>query len=571
MRWSLHAAGALCALLVPGTAVAQIPVQQTPRQEYQLPEAEIPEGSPEVPIALPPPPPPQEGLAAGLQVRVEAFQFAGNTVFSDTELAEVVAPWTGREISSAELQAARQALTAHYVEHGYVTSGALLPDQKVETGVVDIRIVEGRLSDVEVVDIGWFRPSYFRTRLMLESSRPLQIERLERRLQLFQQDVRIRRIQARLVPGEARGEAVLRLVVEEELPFQAGTEFANDKPASVGELTGRFRVGFRNVTGFGDQLLANIAITEGVKPDADVRYRVPFTPWDTSFEARFRLTDSGVVESPFDVADIENLTTTVALGFFQPVYRTPEDEVRVGLIGAWRRSESEIDGFGFGFPGTGASADGISKISVLRIGGDWIRRTRSQVLALRTLVNVGLPVLGATENPSGIPDSRFVSWLTQFQWAQRFPELFDIEAVLRADLQLANDPLMTLEQIGVGGMRSVRGYRENQIVRDQAVIGSLELRYPVWRSAGGRHLVQFGPFVDVGHGWNRKRDDPSTVPFEAPRSKTLTSVGVGIRYRFARYLRAEFYWGGQLNKVPSPSERSLQDDGIYFSLRADFL
>ena len=49
---------------------------------------------------------------------------------------------TGRPISSEELLAARDAVTQHYVDAGYVTSGAVVPDQKLEDGLVRIQVVE---------------------------------------------------------------------------------------------------------------------------------------------------------------------------------------------------------------------------------------------------------------------------------------------------------------------------------------------------------------------------------------------------------------------------------------------
>jgi hemolysin activation/secretion protein len=565
------------ALLLAGGAWAQVgpPVVQTPREEFALPPAEVPEERPLEPI-LPPVPAPSEedALSAALRVYVREFRITGNSVFSGAELAEVVAPYTGREITSAELQAARQALTLHYVERGYVNSGAVIPDQKLEDGVVDLRIIEGHLTEVQVEGTKFFRPSYFEKRLMIGADRPLQVRSLEQRLQLFQQDRRIRRLSARLGPGAARGDAVLKLRVEEEIPLEISAEWTNDRPASIGEQTGRFRFGFRNLTGNGDQLLGMVSVTQGLL-DGEVRYRFPLNKWDTAFEARFRSSDSTVIEEPFDITDIESPSMTVGVGLLQPLYRTPATELRIALLGEWRRSETTLDGEGFSFPGSGADIyTGISKISVLRIGGEWIRRTRRQVLALRSLINAGLPVLGATDNPGDIPDSDFVSWLTQFQWAQRFPELFSSELIFRTDLQISHDPLMPLEQIAVGGMRSVRGYRENQIVRDQAVIASLEARIPVLSLKG--HVIQLAPFADIGHGWNVTRRTPipdtgfpdPVEPFTAP-SKTLASLGIGLRYRYQRRLLGELYWGAQLSDVPEPSEKSLQDHGIHFLVRVD--
>jgi hemolysin activation/secretion protein len=186
------------------------------------------------------------------------------------------------------------------------------------------------------------------------------------------------------------------------------------------------------------------------------------------------------------------------------------------------------------------------------------------VLAFRQLASVGLPLLGASENPSGIPDSRFASFLSQARWAERFERLWGTELLLRCDLQFATAPLMPLEQIGVGGLYTVRGYRENQIVRDQAAIGSLELRLPLFRSAEQAHLVQLAPFFDAGRGWSHGGRD-----VEIP-AKTLLGGGVGIRYRFRGLLTAELYWASSLSDVPEPPTTTLQDDGLHFRVRVDW-
>jgi hemolysin activation/secretion protein len=553
-------------------AHAQAPILQTPREELpELPELEPPGAAPPERV-LPPVPvfPEEDQLSGALRIFVREFKLAGNTVFSDAELHELLAPYTDREISSAELQQAGRVLTLYYVDHGYVNSGAVIPDQRVEDGVIELQIIEGRLAGVEIEGARWFRPSYFERRLMIGSELPLRVDRLEERLQLFQQDPRIRRINARLVPGVARGLAVLRLHVEEASPLDLGMEFANNEPVSIGEYTGRVFGGFSNVLGLGDELEGFVALTEGLN-DYRASYELPLTKWDTSFITRFRSSDSEVIEEPFDAADIESRAVTIGLGLLQPLYRTPTTEFRIAILGDWRRTRTEIGGSGFSFPGSGADPhDGISKISVLRLGGDWIHRTRSQVLALRSLVSVGLEVLDATENAGDIPDTRFVSWLTQLQWAQRFAEVYNSELVFRTDLQLATQPLMPIEQIAVGGLRSVRGYLVNQLVRDQAVISSIEVRIPIFSRRD--HVVQIAPFADIGHGWSVDRkglDIGGALPLITPKAKTLVGVGVGIRYRFRNRLFGELYYGGQLIEAPSPSKNSLQSNGIYFLLRAN--
>ncbi len=556
--------GFVAACVLAGGSASGQPLLQTPAREFEL---ETPGLREELPpeFVLPPIPalPPDAPLGAVGAVFVRAFRFEGNTVFGAAELEAVTTPWTGREIRSDELRVARDAVTRHYIGAGYESSGAVLPDQPVDDGVVLLRIVEGRLRAVEVEGADAFRPSYFQSRLHAGSERPLRVQELEERLARFQQDPRLHRIAARLEPAEQRGESVLHLRVEEAFPASLGLEWSNDVPPSLGEQSGRVDASLVNILGVGDELSGGVRFAEGLV-DPEIRYGVPLNRWDTELEARVRYSDAKIVEEPFESADFTSTAFTAGAGILQPVWRTLSDTARIGLLGEWRRGTSEVDGEGIGFPGSGADPeDGESTLSVLRLGAEWLHRGRARVFAARQLVSFGVPVLGATSNPSGTPDSEFVSFLTQLRFAERTERLLGTEILLRADLQLSTQPLMPLEQIGVGGFASVRGYRENQIVRDQAVIGALELRLPIYRDAERGHVLQLAPFFDVGHGFSTSDRDAS------PDAKTLVGTGVGLRYRFRNLLSAELFWGASLSNVSDPPDDTLQDDGIYFRVRTD--
>jgi POTRA domain, ShlB-type len=152
---SLTCIGAVAAL-VPGCALlayllpafAQAPRIGGARLGPGETRPELPEFAPEQPpeFELPPlprPPPEREQRpSTGARVFVREFRLTGNTVFSDQELAAVLEPYTGRAIATEELLDARDAVTRLYIERGYVSSGAVIPDQDVVGGVIEIRIVE---------------------------------------------------------------------------------------------------------------------------------------------------------------------------------------------------------------------------------------------------------------------------------------------------------------------------------------------------------------------------------------------------------------------------------------------
>jgi len=427
---------ALACALGPARSLAQV-FAPFPRPGDVRPEVPEPAPPQRPEFTLPPLPAPPAGelpLAQQPSIVVREFRVTGSTVFSDEELARVTAPYAGRPLGSEELERLRQELTLLYVDAGYMNSGAVLPDQDVRNGVIDYRIVEGRLTDVAVEGNRWFRDGYLRSRILRGAHTPLDVADLELELQLLQQDPRIRRVEADLLPGERPGEARLRTRFEEELPFFAALEFSNHDSPSIGQYRIQLDLADRNLSGWGDALHLMGAWTEGLW-DGEAGYEIPVTPWDTTLGAWFRYGTSDVVEQPFDEVDITSRARTIGLELRQPVYRTLRSRFDLALTAENRKSRTYL--LGEPFPFEEGTDDGRVVVSVLRLRQDWLYRDLHQVLAARSQLSIGLDVLSATNDacafdltgfctPAGgasgdaIPDSHFVAWLGQLQWVRRF-------------------------------------------------------------------------------------------------------------------------------------------------------
>ena len=244
----------------------------------------------------------------------------------------------------------------------------------------------------------------------------------------------------------------------------------------------------------------------------------------------------------------------------QPLYRSLNHVITLILTGEYKRSETFLLGLPFTF--AVGPVDGVSKIFVVRFTQDYVYRSRRQVFAARSTVSFGLDELYATKNPGRrIPDGQFFTWLGQFQYALRLP-WFNTQVIARGNAQLADRPLLGLEQFSVGGHASVRGYRENQLVNDNGTSGGLEIRVPVWASAGRANFIELAVFSDAGYSWNQKRR--TTEP------RVLLSAGVGVRIGIAKHFLLQSYWGHRFRKVPEPTQRDFQDDGIHFGLSSNF-
>ncbi len=528
-----------------------------------LPELE--EEAPEPEIILPPVPPPVERapLSRGPRFELRRVAFEGNKVFSDEELQEVAKPFLDQLVSAEDLESLRRNLSLHYIDAGYVNSGAVLPDQAVEEGVVAYRIIEGVLSKITVVGDLRLRPGYIEDRIWLDAGPPLNVNRLQRRLRLLLEDPLIDRIDAELGPGLRPGESELTVRVAEASPAEVTLFTDNYRAPSVGGKEVGGLVTLRDLTGFGEIAALEASAAQGLV-ELKGQFAVPLGVSGTQFIGLAEYTETEVVEKPFSELDVEGETIELEATLRQPIYREPGQEFAASLTFNWRRSTTFLLGERFSF--VEGADNGRTTVSAIRGIIDWIDRSQDHVIALRSTVSAGIDAFGATTNSGSTPDGEFVSWLGQAQWVQRLGPS-DIRLVLRGEAQLTNDRLLPLEKFALGGFDTVRGYRENLFIRDNAWQASVEFRIPVLDldipdvpSDLNDGRVELAPFFDIGQAWDSGSPESST--------STIASIGIGLRWSPIKDVLATLYYGYALNEIDTPDSHDIQDDGINFSIRA---
>ncbi len=536
-------------------------------------------------------------------VCIQQIKLDGNTIFNK-ELKALVKLYKdkGCSVTSEDLENLRLEMTKLYIDNGYISSGAIIPDQTVQANdaVITFKIIEGGIPKVVMKDKGFFQEDYIKERLLLGVKTPFRINTLQERLFFLQQDNRIVRLDAELSPGISPGSSELHINIKERYPISAELEFDNHQAPTIGAERGLITVAHQNVTKRGDILNLTLGRSSGLDMQIDTSYTLPVSPQDTTVNIRYRRNNSLVIEEPFDPLDVKSRSQNYTVGFRHPFHRALQQEptfsqreLALSLSAEHLRSETFLLGEPFSF--SAGSEDGESKVTALRFMIEWLQITQRQVIAARSRFSLGVDVFGATtndvqDNPitsdrdeSEIPTARFFSWLGQLQWRKQFQPR-NVQIFFRLDTQLTTEPLLALEQIAVGGRFSVRGYRENQLVRDNGLVASLETRAPLilllenkWmnslesmvqpiqslpfiRNKSWAHSILLVPFIDFGTGWNRKVDTPD------PR--TLASVGLGLRWAKSWGMKVplqtqfEMFRGHQLKDVDTVGN-DLQDKGYH--------
>ena len=483
---------------------------------------------------------------------IRRYAFSGNTMVDSEMLEKIAQEFTGQHVSVAQLEELRQRLTRYYIDQGYVNSGAIVPDKPLRDGVFHFQIIEGKLDELHISGQGRLRESYIANRLTQGADDPLNITQLEHNVRRLLADPMIAKVNGHLRPGNALGQAVLDVEVTRARPYQLSLFANNFRPPSVGAETLGVSGWVRNLTGLGDYLAMNFTLSEGSNRYSGT-WNFPVNDYGTQVFFRFDEGSFSVVEEPLNAADINSQIHILEGGISHPVSISLDKQLTLGALFAVRENDTQLLGEPFSFVRGWDS--GSNKATVLRLSQEYLQSFTRQSLALRSTFSVGLNALGSVQQRDRHnPDSEFFAWMGQATYTYRVMDN-GAQVVVRGDVQLSDDPLLPLEQIAVGGYGSVRGYRQNQLVRDEGYSGTIEFQYPVFNQ--GSHRLILIPFMDYGRAWNHGEG-----------SSYLHSVGIGFQWGFDR-LHTDFYWGYPIKSAGLNRQNNLQDKGIFFQVWLD--
>lgn len=536
------------------------------------PPPELPQPTPlppvQKPLQVPPtaPLPSEEMLNIPGTITVEKFEFVGSSVFSQAELSQVTAEFVGKSITFPQLLQAANKVTELYLKKGYITSGAYIPSQEIQSGTLKIQVLEGSLEEIKVNIVkGGLHPDYVRSRIALATSKPLNINRLQEALQLLQLNPVIESLDAELTAGTKPGTNSLQLKVKGAQTFRTKFNLNNNRNPSVGSFERGIEISKTNLLGLGDEFSFAYSNSDGSNR-FEGSYTLPVNPRNGTVSFNYRISNNNIVEPPFNDLDIEVESREFEFTFRQPVLQTANSkrsqELALSLTAARRESHTSILGIDFPlFPG--ADANGETHVSQLSFTQEWLERSRQDVLAARSEFSVGIGAFDATINNKE-PDSQFFLWRGQLLYLRRLGEATGNPRVassllFRSNVQLASDSLLSIQQFSLGGQATVRGYRQDAFLTDNGVSASVEARLPIAQVPEVQGSLQIAPFIDFGIGWNTNRNSPDP--------NTLVGVGFGLIWQMGDKFTARLDWGIPLVEIDS-RDRTWQENGVYF--RVDY-
>jgi hemolysin activation/secretion protein len=469
------------------------------------------------------PPVPSKGVApvapGAPTLLVNRIAFRGNVVIASSELDAVAAPYLGRALNDADLEELRLKLTRHYIDRGYITSGALLKPGAISGNSVTFDLVEGKVSAVRIRGLERLNEHYVVDRLTPDTAAAVNMEALRERFQRLLEDPLFERMNARLLPDARLGESVLDIEVARARPYQFSVFTNNYRPPSVGGGAYGANLLVRNLTGYGDQLeLSSSTAHQSGGNRMAATWKMPLNARGTVFSVQTDNGRSSVVEESTKSLDIRSQLDSTDIGLSQVVLENIRHRITLGINESERRNTTTLLGQPFSFsPG---EVNGVTKVSAWRLWQDYSYRDETQAASVRSTFTFARSNLQAMNGvPGGGPsvDPNYSLWLGQLQYVRQVTES-GAQVTARATVQASRNTLASLDRMAIGGVYTVRGYLENTFTRDTGEIVNLEFNYPLVRNGGRGFNLNLVPFYDSGRGQNRNQGADS-----------LTSAGLAMR------------------------------------------
>ena len=462
---------------------------------------------------------------------ITEFRVDGNTVLTEVEIDRAVYGFLGPDRTAADVEKARAALEAAYQQKGYPTVSAEVPLQHIADGVVVLKVSERTVGRLRV------RGSHYHDLADIKAGAPSLAQGKVPKMADLQRDIVAlnqwpdRAVTPSLRAGVAPDTVDVDLDVKDQFPGHASLELNNRQSLDTTGLRLSGALSYTDLWQRGDSATLSFQVAPERPSDAEVvsgsyLFRIPDS--DLSLLFSYLHSNSNVttvgstdVVGKGDVAGVrllvplgtgEGFIHTLSIGFD---YKHFDDNIALGA--------SVTDAPVTYYPVT------------LAYQASWASEHAQTNLLTSFVFTFG----GPGSSPVAFDFARFdaspgFAYLrTDLSRTQTLAD--GIQFFGRVTGQLSGQPLISNEQFSLGGLDTVRGYLESEVLGDEGGALQAEIRTPPVTEIGALSLNELRGLVFF---------DAGTAVLHSPllqqrSSYTLSSAGLGFRLHLFDHFNGE--------------------------------
>ncbi|MGR9250193.1 ShlB/FhaC/HecB family hemolysin secretion/activation protein [Rhizobium leguminosarum] len=449
---------------------------------------------------------------------ITRVEIDGANLLSAQEIGKVTAPYGNRCVGLAEINAVLRDVTHLYIDHGYVTSRAYVPQQDIrKTRILRLLVVEGTLSDIYLNGQKVAGNGSLATAFPGLIGRVVNIRDIEQGLD------QMNRLQANdaksaMLPGPKDGTSILNIENRPGRPWHVSIGNNNMGQESTGFSRSSASLGYDDLFGINDQWNFSYEHSgpdypwendgNGYGNSYSGSVSVPYGYSTVSLNGSWYQYESAV-EGNFSTLETSGNSGQAGVGIDRVVLRDKDSITTVRTNLTYKQTNNFLLG--------NLIEVGSRRYTVGEIGISHSRRMFGGIWVFDASYDKGLGLFDAVEagDPgAGNADPRFSKFnatITVTQPFQAIGRQFELTSLVSG--QYSPDNLLGAEQISLGSYSNVRGTRESVLFGNNGMFSHNEI---VWRTksnesgdAVAKALGELRPYLglDYGHVYSQKRFD----------------------------------------------------------------
>lgn len=476
------------------------------------------------------------------------MQVDGNTVLDQQLIEKTLYPFLGPSKTVNDVEKARQVLEALYKDKGYPTVLVDIPEQDVLEGLVHLKVVEGAVERLKVTGSRYFFLGKIREKVpALAAGQVPYMPKVQEQVAELAKESPDRQVTPVFRAGSTPGTTEVELRVKDQLPVHGSLEMngRNSEHTSRSRLIASLR--YDNLW----QSFHSASLQYQVSPENDNQVDV----WSGTYvlptgwaDTRLALYGIGISSNTQLGASVGELSVIGSGSIYGARLSKP-----LPGIGAYTHSLTlgvDYKSFNQGVKQQGQDQQ-VSPISYVPFfaGYDTSWRYPGVTTTLNSAVHFSMRGVGNSEqefvNRRAASRSDFIYWTSDLRQLRELP--WDMRLSTRAVGQITDTPLISNEQLSVGGPQSVRGYHQTQQLGDDGVNLSVELQSPMLKKQDWDFAqnLRLHVFFDYAYLWI----DHTLAP--SPSYYRLAGTGAGLRMQLFKHWLGEFDWAYPLERQGS--------------------
>lgn len=440
-------------------------------------------------------------------------------VLAEAELAAITSPYENREVTLKDIYAVVEQINALYSEKGYATCRAFLPPQTVENGTIKLLLVEGRTGSVAVSGNNYTKSNYITKRLHLSEGEVANVKTLNKDMLLFNA---MNTTQLRIImkAGEKPGTTDYEITAYE--PKRDSWTLFVDNAGS--DSSGKYRTGLffntKSLSGSCDAFSVGTVLSEGTKA-ANATYSRSLGRSGTKLNLLYSTNAVKTVEGYYKDM-VKGHANSYAVGFVQPLLVNETTRAEASLDYSYQNSKSDFTYFNI-------VDDTVQDVA---LGYALTNYGNSHVFYQKHSYVRGYSKSTPFFYTASSKHFGFYKFNSMYQKLYTGGQSVN----LRADAQWSgSEGMVSARQYYIGGMYSVRGYKENYLGGDSGFTVSAEYQLSLIKNAANAFT-----FFDYGHVYSNAQSNNV--------DNILSSVGVGVRSNIGKNCSASVTLGVPLKR-----------------------